>query len=139
MTPRLTLTAMLHTIIFGVIIATLSGCERESLQQQCANMVKHEKRRMPRNVAQGLVLDSMKYSIADNTITYYHTMSDSLYSDEAISRGRNQLQLQLTQDISNSVGLRRLKEEGVSFKYVYTSDRSKKVRFTLHISNKDLR
>lgn len=125
--------------ILAVVLAVLCACERESLQQQCVNMVKREKRRLPRNVAQGLVLDSMKYSIKYNAITYYHTMSDSLYSDEAISQGRNQLQTQLIQDISNSVGLRRLKEEGVSFKYVYTSDHSSKVRFTLYISNKDLR
>ena len=80
----------------------------------------------------------MKYDANTNTIVYYHTMSDSVYTDEMISRGRAQLQQNLQLDIINSVSLKRLKDEGVSFKYVYMGSDVKRVRLQLEFRNEDL-
>ena len=80
----------------------------------------------------------MKYDAKTNTLVYYHTMSDSMYTDEMISRGRAQLQQNLQLDIINSVSLKRLKDEGVSFKYVYMGSDVKQVRLQLEFRNEDL-
>lgn len=114
----------------------LPSCHRSTLDEQCADMVKREKRRLPRNVAQGVVLDSLRYDRKSRTLVYYYTMSDSLYSDEAIAEGKDQMQRNMLEEISNSIAARRLKDEGVSFKYVYLGD-SKQERFSLMFNNKD--
>ena len=61
-----------------------------------------------------------------------------MYTDEMISRGRAQLQQNLQLDIINSVSLKRLKDEGVSFKYVYMGSDVKRVRLQLEFRNEDL-
>lgn len=121
-----------------VVMCMLASCHRATREEQCLEMVKHEKRRLPRNVTKGVILDSMKYDANTNTIVYYHTMSDSVYTDEMISRGRAQLQQNLQLDIINSVSLKRLKDEGVSFKYVYMGSDVKRVRLQLEFRNEDL-
>ena len=119
------------------ICLVLGACHRKTREEQCVEMVRHEKRRLPRNVTRGVVLDSIKYDVKTNTIVYYHTMSDSVYTDEMIEYGKAQLQQNLQQDIINSVSLKQLKDEGVSFRYVYTGDDSR-VRLKLDFQNTNL-
>lgn len=116
----------------------LSSCHRATISEQCAEMVKHEKRRLPRNVAQGLVLDSMLYDARTNTLAYYHTIDDSLYSISALEASKNDMQQQLQTDISNSVALKRLKDEGVSFCYIYKSKWSGAQLMKLMFRNEDI-
>lgn len=118
--------------------AVCLSCHRTTREEQCLEMVKHEKRRLPRNVTKGITLDSMRYETKSQTLVYYHTMSDSVYTDEMISYGKPQLQHNIRQDIINSVSLKRLKEEGVSFRYVYMGTDVKRVRLELEFKNENL-
>lgn len=102
-------------------------------------MVRHEKRRLPRNVGQGLVLDSMHYDTRDNSLIYYHTMDDSLYSVQAIEANKNNVQGQLQTEINNSVSLKRLKDEGLSFCYVYKSRWDGRELMRLTFRNEDMK
>ncbi len=101
-------------------------------------MVKHEKRRLPRNVTKGIILDSILYETKSQTLVYYHTMSDSVYTDEMIDYGKAELQRGIQQDIVNSVSLKRLKDEGISFRYVYMGSDTKRVRLELDFKNENL-
>lgn len=116
----------------------LPSCHRATLEEQCAEMVKRERRRMPRNITQGVVLDSLHYDRRHHTLVYYHTMDDSLYTPEAIDYGKKQLHEQLQADISNSVALKRLKDEGLSFRYVYLALSDGRVCLSLQFANEDL-
>ncbi len=118
--------------------AVCLSCHRTTREEQCLEMVKHEKRRLPRNVTKGITLDSIRYETKSQTLVYYHTMSDSVYTDEMISYGKPQLQHNIQQDIINSVSLKRLKEEGVSFRYVYMGTDMKRVRLELEFKNENL-
>lgn len=127
-------------IMFNVAIAILllSSCHRATLKEQCAEMVKKEWRRMPRNITMGVVLDSLKYDEHTNTLVYYHTMDDSLYTEEMIRLGKSQLREQLLLEISNSVSLKRLKDEGLSFCYVYKARSTGKECLSLFFDNEEM-
>ena len=120
-----------------VLSTSMMSCHRSTVDEQCAEMIKREKRRLPRNIARGVVLDSMKYETHKKTVVFYYTLCDSLFSDESIAQGRSQMESQLLDEIANSVALRRLKDNGVSFKYVYLGD-AKQERLVLNFENKYL-
>ncbi|MBR3372804.1 MAG: hypothetical protein IKO67_07625 [Bacteroidaceae bacterium] len=101
-------------------------------------MVRKEWRRMPRNITRGVVLDSLHYDRRTNTLVYYHTMDDALYTAEAIRYGKKQLREQLLMDISNSVALKRLKDEGLSFRYVYLTLSDGKECLSMQFENDEL-
>ncbi len=125
-------------ILFAVLVAMCASCHRTTHEEQCLEMVKHEKRRLPRNVTKGIILDSIRYETNSQTLVYYHTMSDSVYTDEMIDYGKSQLQSNIQQDIVNSVSLKRLKDEGISFRYVYMGINPKRVRMQLEFKNENL-
>ena len=127
-------------VVFIVAFTLMSvvSCHRQTREEQCLEMVKHEKRRLPRNVTKGVVLDSIRFDTRSQTLVYYHTMSDSIYTDEMIDYGRDRLEQDLQQEIVNSVALKRLKDEGISFKYVYIGSDTKRVRLEYDFRNKDL-
>lgn len=129
---------MKNILVIAVAVLLLPSCHRATLEEQCAEMVKKEQRRMPRNITRGVVLDSLKYNSHDHTLIYYHTMDDSLYTDEAIRLGKSQLREQMLVEISNSVALKRLKDDGLSFRYVYIGSHSGKECLSLHFDNEDL-
>ena len=114
------------------------SCHRATLEEQCAEMVRKEWRRMPRNITTGVVLDSMKFHAPSRTLVYYYTMDDSLYTEEMIRLGKNQLRGQLLMEISNSVALKRLKDEGMSFRYIYMAGSTGKECLSLDFNNEDL-
>ena len=116
----------------------LPSCHRATLEEQCAEMVKKERRRLPRNVTMGVVLDSMKYDSQSHILVYYHTMNDSIYTPEMISLGKSQLHQQLLVEISNSVALKRLKDEGLSFRYVYLALSTGEECMSLQFNNEDI-
>lgn len=126
------------SLLLFLAMLALSACHRATLEEQCADMVKKERRRMPRNITLGVVLDSMHYERRTHTLVYYHTMNDSLYTPEAIEYGKNKLHLQLQEDIINSVALKRLKDEGLSFRYVYLAASNGKVCLSLQFNNTDI-
>ncbi len=51
---------------------------------------------MPRNITRGVVLDSLHYDRRTNTLVYYHTMDDALYTAEAIRYGKKQLRADMS-------------------------------------------
>ena len=93
---------------------------------------------MPRTITRGVVLDSLHYDRRTNTLVYYHTMDDALYTAEAIRYGKKQLHEQLLMDISNSVALKRLKDEGLSFRYVYLALSDGKECLSMQFENDEL-
>ena len=133
-------TAKKALISFSVLLflLTVAACHRASIEEQCAEMVRKEWRRMPRNITRGVVLDSLHYDRRTNTLVYYHTMDDALYTAEAIRYGKKQLREQLLMDISNSVALKRLKDEGLSFRYVYLALSDGKECLSMQFENDEL-
>ena len=69
-------------ITLNILVLLLAGCHRVSIEEQCAEMVRKEWRRMPRNITQGVVLDSLHYDRRTNTLVYYHTINDTSIRSE---------------------------------------------------------
>ena len=118
-------------VLITVLLSVCLSCKRSSREEQCEEMVKREKRRLPRNVAAGVTLDSILYDKRSQTLLYYYTMSDSIYSDEMVAQGKSRLQDELQREIINSVSLKRLKDEGISFKYIYLGSETKRKRMEM--------
>ena len=125
-------------VLITVLLSVCLSCKRSSREEQCEEMVKREKRRLPRNVAAGVTLDSILYDKRSQTLLYYYTMSDSIYSDEMVAQGKSRLQDELQREIINSVSLKRLKDEGISFKYIYLGSETKRNRMEMFFENKEL-
>lgn len=128
----------MRLVFFVFCLLLICSCHRITREEQCVEMIKHEKRRLPRNVTKGLVLDSLVYDTKSQTIVYFHTLNDSIYSDEMLEFGKNKLQLQLREEIINSVSLKRLKEEGISFKYIYLGTTNGAKRLEMLFENHNL-
>ncbi len=124
-------------ILLGLLILETS-CHRTTREEQCEEMVKREKRRLPRRITTGVTLDSIVYQKSRQTLVYYHTMSDSIYTDEMIDYGKERLQEDIQREIVNSVALKRLKDEGISFRYVYHGDETPGVRLEMLFKNDEL-
>lgn len=127
-----------YLMLMAILLPMCLSCKRSSREEQCEEMVKREKRRLPRNVAAGVTLDSILYDKRSQTLLYYYTMSDSLYSDEMVAQGKSRLQDELQREIINSVALKRLKDEGISFKYIYLGSETKRHRMEMLFKNKEL-
>ena len=65
------------------------------------------------------MLDSIKFREDSLMFEYYYTMEDSLYPQEGIQKYKNDIRENLRKKIVNSIEMKRYKENGVAFNYIY--------------------
>lgn len=119
----------------------LSGCNFESFDKRCQREAKeYTEQQCPRRLDPCTVLDSMKYDINTRTLQYFYTLegmldSTNVLTDQVVAGFRKQLK----DDIINSVQLRKYKEEGINFDYIYLSRSTGKTTLKLKFTPKDYR
>ena len=117
----------------------LTGCkEQKSFDSMCQKEARDQTLKMcPRKVAQGITIDSMTYHTDGKVFTYWHTMDDSLYQVDRISKAEGQLRKAICREIINSLELKQYKEHQVSFSYVYRGQSSGKIIMQFLFTPKD--
>lgn len=115
-------------LIFGVLMA-LSACRNqtsfdENLRDEA---VKTTLKICPKEVTQGITLDSIVYDIPTHTESFYYSMSKEWEQPEQLKNGEPKFREALRQQIVSSIGMKREKEHGITFRHVYFSKQNGKV------------
>ena len=125
-------TAVLLTAVFPV------SCKQATFDEQCAKEAEiYTEKQCPIKVSEGVVLDSMTYSKSTRSLSYHYTVSGKLDDATLIQNNINTIRNGLMKGISNSVELKQAKEEGIYFRYLYTSASTHKQFAKITISKSD--
>jgi len=81
----------------------------------------------PIRIDKETTLDSMTYHQSDNTLFYYYSLIGSLDNAQKINNLRPQIIKNQLETVKNSIELRKYKEWGISFCYIYFSKTSHKL------------
>lgn len=110
--------------IFLLACLLLAGCQ-ESFDERCRREAEdYTRKNCPYEVEAFNVLDSTTYDMASRTYCYWYTLSGQLDTPEAIQLmkdGEEQLRERLRASLINSIELKKCKEEGITFAYIYRS------------------
>lgn len=120
---------MHKSVIFIFIsLLLLSGCRKQlSFDQKCLLEAQEQTRKLcPRTITTGITLDSIGYSVKQHALCYYYTMSQDFDNQEAINKGKAKFREALKNQIINSLDLKKFKDRGIIFRYIYISKTSKK-------------
>lgn len=115
-------------LIFLFPLLLFTGCQKQlSFDQKCLLDAQEQTRKLcPRSIATGITLDSIGYSIHSHTLYYYYTMSQDFDNQKAINAGKGKFREALKNQIINSIDLKKFKDRGITFRYIYFSKTSKK-------------
>jgi len=108
-------------------IFVLSGCNRQAnFSERCKKDAELQTKRLcPRKVDEGVILDSIKFKEDSLVFEYYYTMEDSLYPQDGLQKYKHDIRESLRKNIVNSIELKRYKENGVAFSYIYLYRKAK--------------
>lgn len=120
----------------------LTGCQ-ENFDERCQREAKEYTRKYcPRTLEPFNTLDSTTYDIPSRTYRYWYTLSgeyDTPQAIEAMRQGKTKLHAQLKNALTTSVELKKCKEEGIDFAYIYRSASSGKTILEVRLTKEDYR
>jgi len=120
----------------------LCSCQ-ENFDERCQREAKEYTRKFcPRRVEAFNTLDSTTYDMKTRTYYYWYTLSGKFDTPEAISALQQEyasLRTSVQKSLINSVELKKCKEEGINFTYVYRSASTGKNILELRFTKKDYR
>lgn len=131
----------LKIITCGVLAFVLSAfvaCRQNSFDDQCEQQASDfTEKQCPMKVSEGVVLDSMTYSKSLRCITYHYTMSGKMDDAKLVQDNTGMIRNGLCKAITNSVELKRAKDAGINFRYVYVSASSHKTLTSITLRKSD--
>jgi len=138
-TPMQKNKVMLAALV-GMMLAT-GACRRETKDEQVRRVfMEYTQKECPKFVDPYTRLDSAQYSIAEKTLSYHYTVTDSLdnellFTDELI----DEFQGNVLKELKSSIAMRNYKEMGITFHYDYHSQSSGKMLLELDFTPDDYR
>ena len=125
-------------LILPLLLFAVSSCRQASFDDQCLQQAReYTEKQCPRKMSEGVVLDSMTYSKALRCLSYHYTLSGEIDDAKLVQGNIDMFRRQLLSMITNSVELKRAKDEGVSFRYVYISASSRKQLVSITLRKED--
>jgi len=126
-------------VVMAAATVLLGACKRETkderFRRECEQYTQKD---CPREMMEGIVLDSLSYDIGSRTRSEFYTLSGTLDNDSLLTDDvRNDLRESLLKDVKNSLQLKAYKDEGISMRYVYISQASGKVLIELTLKQED--
>lgn len=127
----------LSALLLLVLSLTLFSCQ-ESFDKRCQReAIEYTAKFCPQNVAPGITMDSMTYDIPARTMTYYYSIAKELDNQEVINKNAEEFKGAMLNSIKNSLELKRCKDEGIIFKYIYRSSTTRKELLNITFTEKD--
>lgn len=109
-------------LFLPLLLLTLFSCRQSSFDDQCAEQAEEfTEKQCPKKISEGVVLDSMTYSKTLRCLSYHYTLCGKIDDAKLVQGNIGMFRNQLLSMITNSVELKRAKDEGMSFRYVYNS------------------
>ena len=125
-------------LMLPLLLFAVSSCRQASFDDQCLQQAReYTEKQCPRKMSEGVVLDSMTYSKALRCLSYHYTLSDEIDDAKLVQGNIDMFRRQLLSMITNSVELKRAKDEGISFRYVYISSSSHKQLVSITLRKED--
>ena len=126
--------------LLGMAIAT-GACRRETKDEQVKRVfAEFTQKECPKFVDPYTRLDSACYDIAEKTLSYHYTVTDTLdneaiYTDELA----DDFQSNILSELKSSIAMRSYKEMGITFHYDYRSQTTGKMMLDLTFTPDDYR
>lgn len=126
--------------VLGMAIAT-GACRRETKDEQVKRVfAEFTQKECPKFVDPYTRLDSACYNIAEKTLSYHYTVTDTLdneaiYTDELVDDFQNNI----LSELKSSIAMRNYKEMGITFHYDYRSQTTGKMMLDLTFTPDDYR
>ncbi len=125
-------------LMLPLLLLAVSSCRQASFDDQCLQQaMEYTEKQCPRKMSEGVVLDSMTYSKALRCLSYHYTLSGEIDDAKLVQGNIDMFRRQLLSMITNSVELKRAKDEGISFRYVYISASSHKQLVSITLRKED--
>ena len=125
-------------LFLPLLLLTLFSCRQSSFDDQCAEQAEEfTEKQCPKKISEGVVLDSMTYSKTLRCLSYHYTLSGGIDDAKLVLGNIGMFRNQLLSMITNSVELKRAKDEGMSFRYVYNSASSHKQLVSITLCKED--
>ncbi len=131
-----------YVLVLMALAFSLVGCNRQlDFYEKCKKEADMQTQRIcPRKVDTGIILDSIKFSEQEKAFKYYYTMEDSLFARDLLIKYKEEIRQNLCKNIVNSIELKKYKEKGISFQYIYfyrkTKEKALAYTFTQNDYNK---
>ena len=110
---------MKKTALLLMSIVLLTACQ-ETLEDRCAREAKeYTEKHCPTLVAEDVIMDSMTFDKATQTIGYCYTVKGAI--DDSTVINSNEPRKLLLEQVKNSTNLKLYKDAGYSFRYTYYS------------------
>jgi len=114
---------MKKIVTFIALLTIITACQ-ESLEDRCyRECVTYTQKHCPLRVANDVVMDSMFLDRSTHTINYVYTVSGIIDNAELLTSNNPRENLLL--EVRKSTHLKRYKEAGYNFRYVYYSNNKK--------------
>ena len=117
---------MKKLILCFLMMSILISCQ-QSRQEKLRKEALQTNIMCPISIDKETTLDSMTYQKSDNTLYYYYSLTGSLDNPQKINNLKYQITKNQLETVKNSVELRKYKEWGISFCYIYFSKTSHKL------------
>lgn len=125
-------------LFLPLLLLALFSCRQSSFDDQCAEQAEEfTEKQCPKKISEGVVLDSMTYSKTLRCLSYHYTLCGKIDDAKLVQGNIGMFRNQLLSMITNSVELKRAKDEGMSFRYVYNSASSHKQLVSITLCKED--
>lgn len=109
-----------------VSVFLLLSCHQKTWEERCleeaANITFTQ---CPKDMGNGIVMDSITYEAASNSNTYYYSVNGEMDNDSLFQQEQESFKALLLSQIANSIDLKEKKDHGTIFRYIYTSETTK--------------
>ena len=129
----------LSPLISAAILLTLYGCSRQmNFDERCRKEAQMQTKKVcPKVITPGITLDSITYDTKNRIMQYHYTMEGGYDDTTTIAKGKNDFVKALGNQIRNSIDLKKYKDNGIGFRYTYTSKSTKKTLIDESFTSKD--
>ncbi len=125
---------------YAIVTLILVSCmKRESYDDRTAReMQEYSQTQCPRRIDPYTILDSIVYNADSKELSHYYSVQDTLdnenvYTEDVCREFRNKL----LSNIRNSIGMKTYKEHGVTFTYIYRSDKFNRIYLDIKFTKAD--
>lgn len=119
---------MKKLIIFTLILATLSACHHDTLDDRAEQVTKdYTQRYCPTPVQDMQRTDSLTFTRQTHTFNFYYSLSDKADNVAVINKQKSKIIKELLRQLKDNTSYKVFKEAGFNFHYVFRSASTKEV------------
>ena len=127
------------TLVCALAISAFTSCHKTTFDEKVSQEVlDFNLNQAPQKMDRCTMLDSMNYDVETKAICYYYTVSGECDNAEMITADvKKSLRESIVASVKGSIQLKPYKEHGLTFRYIYISQKTGKVMNEIAISKSE--